>query len=133
MSQMRQLKRELKKQHDARRKTQKIIFSFCFILAIITSFTMLVLCAINHAPTITTTIISGCAWLLFDMVYACAIKNKWHLLFDECSTGRVSLAHGKTEAQRKKDNWQGNCLKFVVSVIILLIHVVALFCLLFAF
>ena len=133
MSQMRRLKRELQKRHNSRLKRQKTIFSFSFILTIIISFTMLALCAINRAPTITTTLISGCFWLLFDIIFAYAIKNKWRLLSDECSTGRISFDSDQTEAQRKKDNWQGNCFKFALSVIILLVHIVLLFCFLFDF
>ena len=94
---------------------------------------MLVFCAVNHAPTIITTIISGCSWLLFEIVFAYAIKSKWHILFDECSTGRVSFDYNKTEALRKSNNWKGNCFKFVISTIILLVHIVLTFCILFVF
>ena len=99
-------------------------------LLIVISLIMLVICAINKAPTFTTTVISGCAWLIFDFLFAYAIKNKWTLLFDECSTGRVSLEYHKTETQRRKDNWQGNVFKFTISIAVLVIHVILLFYLL---
>lgn len=133
MSQLRKMRKKVHKEHNLKIKRQKAIFSVCFVFTIASSLIVLVFCAINESITLATIIISGCAWLLFDIVYAYAIKNKWHLLFDECSTGRFSLDCNQTEAQRKKDNWQGNRFKFVISVIILLIHIVLLFCILFVF
>ena len=117
MSQLRKLKQKAQKEHNLKIKRQKTLFSLCFIITLVISFIMLVICAINNAPTLTTTIISGCVWFLFDILYAYAIKNKWYILFDECSTGRVSFDYKKTEAHRNEDNWQGNCLKFAISVI----------------
>ena len=87
---------------------------------------MLVICVINNATTLITTVISGCAWLIFDLLFAYAIKNKWTLLFAECSTGRVSSDYRKTDTQRKKDNWQGNCFKFAIGIAILAIHMILL-------
>ena len=106
------------------------MFSTCFILTLIISLIMLVICAINKAPTLVTTLISGCAWLIFALLFAYAIKNKWAFLFDECSTGRVSSDYHKTDMQRRKDNWQGNCFKFAISIAVLAIHVILLFYLL---
>ena len=94
------------------------------ILTMIISFIMLVICAINNAPTLITTTVSGCAWLFFDLLFAYAIKNKWTLLFDECSTGRVSSNYNKTDMQRRKDNWQGNVFWFAISIAVLVIHVI---------
>ena len=130
MSKFRRLKQKAQKENKSKIKRQKTIFSLCFVLTIVISFAMLVICAINNAPTLTTTIISGSAWLLFDIVYGYAIKNKWPLLFDECTTGRISPNYNKNEAKRKKDNWEGNCLKFAISVILFLIHLVLFFVLL---
>ena len=130
MSQIRKLKQRLQKEHNLKIKRQKTMFSTCFIITLIISLIMLVICAINKAPTFTTTVISGCAWLIFDLLFAYAVKNKWTLLFDECSTGRVSLDYRKTETQRRKDNWQGNVFKFAISIAVLVIHVILLFYLL---
>lgn len=127
MSQLRRLKQKLQKEHNSKIKRQKTLFSLCFVSTIAISFLMLVICAINQTPTLATTIISGCAWLLFDFLYAFAIKHKWYLLFDECSGGRFSSDLGKTEAVRKEDNWAGNCFKFAISVIVFLIHLVLFF------
>ena len=104
MSKMRKLKQQVHKLHDLKIKRQKTVFSTCFILTMIISFIMLVICAINKGPTLITTAISGCAWLTFDLLFAYAIKNKWTLLLDECSTGRVSSDYHKTDMQRRKDN-----------------------------
>ena len=130
MSKLRKLKQQVQKQSNLKIKRQKTMFSTCFILTLIISFIMLVICAINNAPTLVTTLISGCAWLIFDLLFAYAMKNKWTLLFEECSTGRVSSDYGKTDAQRRKDNWQGNCFKFGISIAVLVIHVILLFYLL---
>ena len=130
MSQLRKLRQKVQKEHDLKIKRQKAVFSTFFIVTIVISFSMLIICVINNAPTITTTIISGSVWFLFDLLYAYAIKSKWYILFDECSTGRFQFDLIKTEIDRKKDNWQGNCFKFAISVAILLIHFVLLFTLL---
>ena len=127
MSQLRKLKQKAQIEHNLKVKRQKFIFSLCFIFTMAVSFLMLVVCAINKAPTLTTTIISGSVWFIFDILYAFAIKNKWYILVDECSTGRVHSDYNKIEAERKKDNWQGNCFKFAISVIIFLIHLGLLF------
>lgn len=124
MSQLRKLRQQEQKQHNLKIKRQKTMFSACFILTLIISFIMLVICAINKGPTLITTAISGCAWLIFDFLFAYAIKNKWTLLFDECSTARVSSDNHKTDMQRRKENWQGNCFKFAISIAILAIHVI---------
>ena len=130
VSQLRKLKQKVQKQRNTKIKRQKTVFSTCFIITLIISLIMLVICAINKDPTFTTTVISGCAWLIFDFLFAYAIKNKWTLLFDECSTGRVSSDYHKTDMQRRKDNWQGNCFKFAISIAVLAIHVILLFYLL---
>ena len=130
MSKLRKLRKQVQKQQKLKIKRQKTVFSSCFIFTLIISFIMLVICAIKNAPTLTTTVISGCAWLIFDLLFAYAIKNKWTLLFEECSTGRVSSDYGKTDAQRRKDNWQGNCFKFGISIAVLVIHVILFFYLL---
>ena len=122
--------RQVQKQHNLKIKRQKTVFSTCFVLTMIVSLIMLVICAINKGPTLITTLISGCAWLIFDLLFALSIKNKWALLFDECSTGRVSFDYHKTDMQRRKDNWQGNCFKFAISIAVLAIHVIFLFYLL---
>ncbi len=127
MSQLRKLKQKARKEHILKIKKQKAIFSLCFIFTMIVSVVMLIICAINNAPTLITTIISGSTWFIFDVLYAYAIKNKWHILFDECSTGRFVSDYGKTETERRKDNWQGNCFKFAISVAIFLAHLVLLF------
>ena len=124
MSQLRKLRKQEQKQYKLKIKRQKTVFSSGFILTLIISFIMLVICAIKNAPTLTTTVISGCAWLIFDLLFAYAIKNKWTFLFEECSTGRVSSDYGKTDAQRRKDNWQGNCFKLAISIVVLAIHVI---------
>ena len=130
VSQLRKLKQQVQKQRNTKIKRQKTVFSTCFIITLIISLIMLVICAINKAPTFTTTVISGCAWLIFDFLFAYAIKNKWTLLFDECSTGRVSSDYHKTDMQRRKDNWQGNVFKFAICIAILGIHVILFFYLL---
>ena len=124
MSKLRKLRQQEQKKHNLKIKRQKTIFSICFIFTILISFTMLLICAINNAPTLTTTVVSGCAWLIFDLLFAYSIKNKWSLLFEECSTGRVSADYHKTDTQRRQDNWQGNCLKFAISIVVLAIHVI---------
>lgn len=129
MSQIRRLKQKLKKEHNVKIKRQKTIFSLCVVFTIVVSFAMLLVCAINDAPMLTTTIISGCVWLLFDIVFASALKNKWYILYDACPTSRLSY-QVKTETQRKKDNWEGNCFWFVICVTVFLIHVVLCFVLL---
>ena len=128
--QLRKLRQQVQKQHNLKIKRQKTVFSTCFVLTMIVSLIMLVICAINKGPTLITTLISGCAWLIFDLLFALSIKNKWALLFDECSTGRVSFDYHKTDMQRRKDNWQGNCFKFAISIAVLAIHVIFLFYLL---
>ena len=130
MSQLRKLKQRAQKEHDLKIKKQTVIFSVCFIFTMAVSFLMLIICTINNAPTLTTTIISGSAWLIFDVLYAYALKNKWYILFDECSTGRFHSDYGKNETERKKDNWQGNCLKFAISVTVFFAHLVLFFTLL---
>ena len=130
VSQLRKLKQQVQKQSNTKIKRQKTVFSMCFIITLIISLIMLVICAINKAPTFTTTVISGCAWLIFDFLFAYAVKNKWAFLFDECSTGRVSSDYHKTDMQRRKDNWQGNVFKFAISIAVLAIHVILLFYLL---
>ena len=70
------------------------------------------------------------AWLIFGFLFAYAIKNKWTLLFDECSTGRVSSDYHRSDVQRRKDNWQGNVFKFTISIAVLVIHVILFFYLL---
>ena len=127
MSKRRRLKQKLQKERDKKIKRQKAIFSFSFIVTMLISFIMLCIYAANGAPTLPALIISGCAWLLFDVLFAYAIKNKWYLLFDQCSTGRVSFNYDKPEEERKNDNWEGNCFKFVISLIIFLIHLILLF------
>ena len=127
VSQLRRLRQQIHNQHNLKIKRQKTVFSTCFIITLIISLIMLVICAINKAPTFTTTVISGCAWLIFDFLFAYAIKNKWAFLFDECSTGRVSSDYHKTDMQRRKDNWQGNCFKFAISIAVLAIHVILFF------
>ena len=127
MSQLRRLKQKAQKESKLKIRRQKVIFSLCFVLTMVVSFAMLVVCAINNAPTLTTTIISGSVWLLFDIVYGCAIKNKWYILFDECTTSRISTDYNKNATQRKMDNWKGNCFKFAISVIVFLIHLILLF------
>ena len=126
MSQLRKLKQQVQKQSNLKIKRQKTVFSTCFILTLIISLIMLVICTINNAPTLVTTLISGCAWLIFDFLFAYAIKNKWTLLFDECSTGRVSSDYHRSDMQRRKDNWQGNVFKFIISIAVLAIHVILL-------
>ena len=130
MSQLRKLKQQVQKQRNIKIKRQKTVFSTCFIITMIISLIMLVICAINKAPTLITTVISGCAWLIFDFLFAYAIKNKWTFLFDEYSTGRVSSDYNKTDMQRRKDNWQGNVFKFAICIAILVIHVILFFYLL---
>ena len=127
MSQLRKLKQQVQKQHDLKTKKQKTMLSTCFVLTLIISLTMLVVCTINNAPTFATTVISGCAWLIFDLLYLYAIKNKWAFLFDECSTGRVSSDYHKTDRQCQNDNWQGNVFKLFISIAVLAIHVILLF------
>ncbi len=131
MSQLRKLKQKARKEYNSRIKRQKIVFSIFFIVTIVISFTMVIVCTIKNVPTLTTTIVSGSAWLIFDVLFAFAIKNKWYFLFDECSGGlHYNYNNKKTEAERKKDNWQGNCFKFAVSIVMLLIHLILLFILL---
>ena len=127
VSQLRRLRQQIHNQHNLKIKRQKTVFSTCFIITLIISLIMLVICAINKAPTFTTTVISGCAWLIFDFLFAYAVKNKWAFLFDECSTGRVSSDYHKTDMQRRKDNWQGNVFKFAISIAVLTIHVILFF------
>ena len=131
MSQLRKLKQNAQKEYNSRIKRQKIVFSIFFVITIVISFTMLIVCAINNAPTLTTIIVSGSAWCIFDILFAFAIKHKWHFLFNECSGGlHYNYNNSKTEAERKKDNWQGNCFKFVISIVIFIIHLVLVFTLL---
>mgnify|MGYP003305850773 CR=1 FL=1 len=131
MSQLRKLRKKAEKDFELKIKRQKSTFSIFFVLTIVISFTMLIICAINNAPTLIATIVSGSAWFIFDVLFAFAIKNKWHFLFNECSGGlHYNYNNSKTEAERKKDNWQGNCFKFAICVVILLIHLVLLFTLL---
>ena len=128
MSQLRKLRKNAQKEYNLKIKRQKTVFSIFFIVTIVISFTMLIICAANNAPTLTTTIISGSAWFMFDVLFAFAIKNKWCFLFDDCSVGlHYNYNNKKTETERKKDNWQGNCFKFALCVVILLIHFVLLF------
>jgi len=129
-SQLRKLKQRAQKENDLRIKRVKAVFSIFFIATIVISFTMLMICAINNTLTLMTTAVSVSGWFAFVLLYAYAIKNKWYFLFDECSTGRFSSDLNKTEAERKRDNWQGNCFKFAISVAILLVHLVLLFTLL---
>ena len=125
MSQLRKLKQKAQKEYNSRIKRQKIVFSIFFVITIVISFTMLIVSAINNAPTLTTTIVSGSAWFIFDILFAFAIKNKWHFLFNECSGGlHCNYNSNETDSQRKKDNWRGNCFKFAVSVAVFLIHLV---------
>ena len=131
MSQLRKLKQKLNRDFDLKVRRQTLIFSFFFIFTIMVSFSMLFVCAMNNAPTMTTTLVSGSAWLVFDMIFGYAIKKKWSLLFDECSAGTHAKYNPlKTLSERKKDNWQGNCLKFVISIVVLIIHLVLLLILL---
>ena len=127
MSQLRKIKQKARKEYNLKIKRQKAVFSIFFIVTIVISFTMLITCAVNKAPTLITTVVSGSAWLVFVILYAYAIKNRWYILFDECTTGRYHSDFNKTENERKNDNWQGNCFKFAMSVVILLIHLVLLF------
>ena len=128
MSQLRKLKQKAQKEYNSRIKIQKIVFLIFFVITIVISFTMLIVCAINNAPTLTTTIVSGSAWFIFDILFVFAIKNKWHLLFDECSGGlHYNYNNIKTEAERKKENWQGNCFKFVIGIAIFIMHLVLFF------
>ncbi len=128
MSQLRKFRKKAQKEYDLKIKRLKAIFSIFFTVTIVISFTMLIICAINNAPTLTTTIVSGSAWFIFDVLFAFAIKNKWYFLFDECSGGlHYNYNNNKTKTERKKDNWQGNRFKFAISVVILLIHLVLLF------
>ena len=78
MSQLRKLRKQEQKHHNLKIKRQKTVFSSGFILTLIISFIMLVICAINNAPTLITTTVSGCAWLIFDLLFAYAMKNKCH-------------------------------------------------------
>ena len=126
MSKPQKVKRKTQKRSKPKIKMENVIFSISFIATIAISFIMLCICAANDTPTRMATVISGCAWLLFDILYAYAIKNKWSVLFDECSTSRLSCDFDKTEEQQKKDNWEGNCLKFAISVIIFFVHVAVL-------
>ena len=131
MSQLRKLKQKAQKEYNSRIKRQKIVFSIFFVITIVISFTMLIVCAINNAPTLTTTIVSGSAWFIFVILFAFAIKNKRYFLFDECSGGlHYNYNNKKTEAERKKENWQGNCFKFVIGIAIFIIHLVLFFTLL---
>ena len=68
VSQLRKLKQQVQKQNNLKIKRQKTMFSTCFIITLIISLIMLVICAINKAPTFTTTVISGCAWLIFGTI-----------------------------------------------------------------
>lgn len=130
MSQLRRLKKAMKKERERKIKRQKAIFSLCFIVTIAISFIMLVICAINNAPTVTTTVVSGCARLMFEVVFAIAINKKWYLLSDKCFMGRISFPIYNTESERRKDNWQGNLIKFWFGVGVLVIHAVLLLVLL---
>ena len=127
MSKLRRLKQKLQKERNKKNERQKVIFSFSFIVTMLISFVMLCIYAAKGEPTLPPIIISGCAWLLFDILFAYAIKNKWYLLFEQCSTGRVSFNYDKPEEERKNDNWEGNCFKFVISLIIFLIHLILFF------
>jgi len=75
VSQFRRLRQQIHNQHNLKIKRQKTVFSTCFIITLIISLIMLVICAINKAPTFTTTVISGCAWLIFDFLFAYAKKT----------------------------------------------------------
>ena len=72
--------KEKLKEYYLKIKRQKTVFSLFFVITIVISFTMLIVCAINNAPTLTTIIVSGSAWFIFDILFAFAIKNKWHFL-----------------------------------------------------
>ena len=130
MSQLRRGKQRARRERDLKIKRQKTILSVGFVFTIIISFSMLIVCAVNNAPTLTTTIVSGSVWLLFDILFAYAIKKKWFVLFDECNNGRLSFNYTEREPERRKNNWEGNICKFVTSVVILLIHLVLFFILL---
>ena len=130
MSQLRKLEHKAQKEYNLKikDKRQKTVFSIFFIVTIVISFTMLIVCAINNEPTLTTTIVSGSAWFIFDILFALAIKNEWHFLYDECSGGlHYNYNNKKTEADRKNDNWQGNCFKFAIGIAIFIIHLVLFF------
>lgn len=128
MSQLRRLKQKARQEYNARTKRQKAIFSLCFILTIAVSFAMLVVCVINSSFSRTPVIISGSVWLVFDVVFAIAIKNKKPFLFENCTgTFRYDHSYNKTEAERRKDNWQANCLNFAIAVAIFVLHLVLLF------
>ena len=131
MSQLRKQKQKAQKEYNLKIKRQKTVFSIFFIVTIVISFTMLIICAANNAPTLTTTIISGSAWFTFDVLFAFAIKNKWCFLFDVSSGGlHYNYNNKKTETERKKDNWKGNFLKFAISVAVFIIHLILFFTLL---
>lgn len=130
MSRLRRLKQKARREYAFKLKRQKNLFSFVFIVTILISFLMLVVCAIYDRPTLMTTIISGTAWLVFDILYAYAIKRKWYMLFEFCSPGILTGDEFKTEAEIKQDNWQGNCFKFAISVIVFIGHLILFFVLL---
>lgn len=128
MSQLRRLKQKTCKEYNAKSKRQKALFSLCFISTIVVSFAMWVVCAIQNSLSLTPLIISGSVWLVFDVVFAVAIKNKWSFLFDNCTGGfRYTDGNDKTEAERRKDNWRANCFSFAIAVVIFLLHLVLLF------
>lgn len=128
MSQLRRLKQKAYKEYNAKSKRQKALFSLCFIPTIVISLMMLVVCAIQNSLSLTPLIISGSVWLVFDVVFAVAIKNKWSFLFDNCTGGfRYTDGNDKTEAERRKDNWQAHCLNFAIAVAIFVLHLVLLF------
>lgn len=128
MSQLRRLKQKARKEYNAKSKRQKALFSLCFIPTIVISLVMLVVCAINDAFSLATTIVSGSAWFVFDVVFAVAIKNKWSFLFDNCTGGfRYTDGNDKTEAERRKDNWSASCLNFAIAVAIFILHLVLFF------
>ena len=128
MSQLRRLKQKARKEYNVKSKRQKALFSLCFISTIVVSFSMWVVCAIQNSLSLTPLIISGSVWLVFDVVFAVAIKNKWSFLFDNCTGGfRYTDGKDKTEAERRKDNWRANCFSFAIAVAIFILHLVLFF------
>ena len=127
VSNFRRLQQKARKRYQRKLKIQKATFSTVCILTIIITFSMMFVWGMNDGPTLETVIISASGWLVFDTLFAYAIKNKWYMLYDECDGFlHHDYTHVKTEPERQKDNWQGNCVWFVLSIAVLLIHLISI-------
>ena len=127
VSNFRRLQQKARKRYQRKLKIQKATFSTICILTIIITLSMMFVWGMNDGPTLETVIISASGWLVFDTLFAYAIKNKWYMLYDDCAHVLAQdYTHVKTEPERQKDNWQGNCCWFALSIAVLLIHLISI-------